>query len=147
MTVFTHPPRVSLARFTFCWWRHNRLLMTAQWPDNCDVGTWKVISNSLDIDFSRGKIYGRSCKKAIHMHGKVERFTDFQFALNILKPGTLSLTVFNFRATSTTKTPPQPNGCRGLNICSCVTVTKQTFAICTPTSQYLVGTKKYRHKR
>ena len=62
--IFTHHPRVSLARFTFCWWRHNRLAMTWQWPDNCDANTWQVISNSLDIDFIHGDIHGRSCKKA-----------------------------------------------------------------------------------
>ena len=31
---------VALARFSFCWWRHNQLLMTSQWPDNCDAITW-----------------------------------------------------------------------------------------------------------
>ena len=56
---FTHRPRVSLARFSFCWWRHNRLLMTSQWPDNCDAITWIVISNSLDIDYIHGDIHGR----------------------------------------------------------------------------------------
>ena len=61
--IFTHLPRVSLARFTFCWWRHNRLAMTSQWSDNCDANTWQVISNSLDIDFIHGDIHGRSCKK------------------------------------------------------------------------------------
>ena len=50
-TMFTHRPRVSLAQSLFCWWRHNRLLMTAQWPDNCDAITWIVICDSLDIDF------------------------------------------------------------------------------------------------
>ena len=55
--------RVALARFSFCWWRHNRLLMTSQWPGNCDAITWIVISNSLDIDFIHGDIHGRSCKK------------------------------------------------------------------------------------
>ena len=60
--IFTHHPRVSLARFTFCWWRHNGLAMTSQWPDNCDTNTWQVISNSLDIDFIHGDIHGRSCK-------------------------------------------------------------------------------------
>ena len=44
-----HRPRVSLARFSSCWWHHNRLLMTSQWPDNYDAITWRVISNSLDI--------------------------------------------------------------------------------------------------
>ena len=61
--IFTHHPRVSLARLTFCWWRHNRLAMTSQWPDNCDANTWQVISNSLNIDFIHGDIHGRSCKK------------------------------------------------------------------------------------
>ena len=60
--IFTHHPRISLARFTFCWWRHNRLAMTSQWPDNCDANTWQVISNLLDIDFIHGDIHGRSCK-------------------------------------------------------------------------------------
>ena len=63
--IFTHHPRVSLARLTFCWWRHNRLAMTWQWPDNCDANTWQVISNSLDIDFIHGDIHGRSCKKSL----------------------------------------------------------------------------------
>ena len=43
--LYTHHPRVSLTRFSFCWWCHNRLLMTSQWPDNCDAITWMVISN------------------------------------------------------------------------------------------------------
>ena len=59
---FTHRPRDSLARFSFCWWRHNRLLMTSQWPDNCDAITWIMISDSLDIDFIHGDIHGRLCK-------------------------------------------------------------------------------------
>ena len=62
-TSCTHRRRVSPARFSFCWWRHNRLLMTSQWPDNCDAITWIVISNSLDIDFIHGDIHDRSCKK------------------------------------------------------------------------------------
>ena len=65
--IFTHHPRVSLVRFTFCWWRHNRLATTSQWQDNCDANTWQVISNSLDIDFIHGDIHGRSCKKLIIM--------------------------------------------------------------------------------
>ena len=60
--IFTHHPRVSLTRFTLCWWRHNRLAMTSQWPDNCDANTWQMICNSLDIDFFHGDIHGRSCK-------------------------------------------------------------------------------------
>ena len=66
-TIFTHRPRVSLARLSFCWWRHNRLPMTSQWPDNCDAITWIVISNSLDIDFIHGDIHDRSCKKIAHV--------------------------------------------------------------------------------
>ena len=62
-TMFTHRPRVSLAQFSFCWWRHHRLLMTSQWPDNCDAVTWIMISTSLDIDFINGDIHDRSCKK------------------------------------------------------------------------------------
>ena len=63
MTIFSHHPRVSLARFSFCWWCHNRLLIMSQWSDNCDAIKWIVISNSLDIDFIHGDIHGRSCKK------------------------------------------------------------------------------------
>ena len=36
---------------TYIFWRHNRLPMTSQRPDNCDAITWIMISNSLDIDF------------------------------------------------------------------------------------------------
>ena len=61
-TSFTRRPRVSLARFSFCWWRHNRLL-TSQWLDNCDAITWIVISNTLNIDYIHGDIHGQSCKK------------------------------------------------------------------------------------
>ena len=39
------------------------LLMTSQWPDNCDAITWKVISDSFDIDFVHGDIHDRSCRK------------------------------------------------------------------------------------
>ena len=58
-TMFTHRPRVSLAQFSFCWWRHNRLPMTSQLND---AVTWIMISNSLNIDFIHGDIHGRSCK-------------------------------------------------------------------------------------
>ena len=57
MTVFTHRPCVSLARFTYCWWRHNRFLMRSQWPDNCDAIMWTVISNSSDINFVHSDIH------------------------------------------------------------------------------------------
>ena len=62
MRIFTHHPCVSLARCTFCWWRHIRLAMTSQWPDNCDTNTWQVISNSFDIDFIHSDIHGRLCR-------------------------------------------------------------------------------------
>ena len=52
----------SSPQFSFRWWRHNQLLMTSQWPDNCDKVTWIAISNSLDIDFIHGNIHGQSCK-------------------------------------------------------------------------------------
>ena len=61
--IFTQHPRVSFARFTLCWWCHNQLAMTSQWPENCDANTWQVISKSLDIDFIHGDIHGWSCKK------------------------------------------------------------------------------------
>ena len=61
-TIFTHRPRVSLAQFSSCWWRHGQLLMTSQWADNCDAIKWIVIYNLLDIDFIHGYIHGQSCK-------------------------------------------------------------------------------------
>ena len=57
--IFTHRPRVSLARFTLGWWCHNRLLWTSHWPDNWDTTTWKMISNSLDINFIHDDIQDR----------------------------------------------------------------------------------------
>ena len=59
--ILTHNTSVSLARFTFCLWRHHRYAMTSQWPDNCYANTGQVISNSLDIDFIHGGIHGGSC--------------------------------------------------------------------------------------
>ena len=61
--IFSHRPRVSLARFTFCRWRHNRLPITSQWSDNCDANTRHVKSNSLHIDFIHSDIHAQSCKK------------------------------------------------------------------------------------
>ena len=61
--ISTHRTRVSLAQLTFCWWRHNRFLMTSQWPNDCYASTWKVISYSLDIDFIHRDIHGWSWKK------------------------------------------------------------------------------------
>ena len=37
----------------------------SQWPDNCDMSKWEVITNILDFNFIHGDIHGRSCKKAI----------------------------------------------------------------------------------
>ena len=60
-TSFTHRPRVSLAQFSFCWWRSE-----LQWTNNyCGAITSIVISNSLDIDFIHGDIHGRSCQCGI----------------------------------------------------------------------------------
>ena len=33
--------------FSFCWWRHNGLLMTSQRSDKCDAIMWIMISNSI----------------------------------------------------------------------------------------------------
>ena len=60
-----HCPRVSLARFSFYWWRHNWLLMTSQWPDNCDAIRWIMMSNFSGNGFIHGDIHGRSCKKEL----------------------------------------------------------------------------------
>ena len=88
-TSFTHRPRVSLARFSFCCWRHNRLLMTSQWPGNCDEITWIMLSNSLDIDYIHGDTHDQSCKKggiqllsrdSIHRDG----FIDLQRLPNLV---------------------------------------------------------------
>ena len=67
-TIFTHRLRVSLDRFSSCWWRHNRLVMTSQLLDNCDAITRIVRFISLDIDFIHSDIHGRSCKKYIIMY-------------------------------------------------------------------------------
>ena len=61
--LHTSSPCLTRARFKFCWWRHNRLLMASQWAENSDASTWQVITNSLDIDFIHSDIHGRSCKK------------------------------------------------------------------------------------
>ena len=65
--IFTQLTSVSLFLFTFCWWRHNRLLMTSQWPDNCVRITQTVIYNSLDIDF----IHSWLCKNNSFMSNVV----------------------------------------------------------------------------
>ena len=42
-TIFTHRPRASLARLTFCWWRHNQNLMTSQWLDS-----WTIVTRARE---------------------------------------------------------------------------------------------------
>ena len=83
-TIFTHCSRVSLTRFSFCWWRHNRSLMTSQWLDNCDAVTRIVISNSLDIDFIHGYIHGWSCKKILYSKKLLELFCVYMVYLKSL---------------------------------------------------------------
>ena len=67
--LYTSPP--CLTQFSFCWWRHNQLLMMSQWPDNCEAITWIMISNSLDIDFIRDDIHGRSRTNFFLLHQSV----------------------------------------------------------------------------
>ena len=55
-TIFSHRPRVLLPWFSFCWWCHNRLLMMSQWPDNCDVITWIMISILFTAIFTAGRL-------------------------------------------------------------------------------------------
>ena len=62
--LYTSSPCLTHSGFV-CWWRHDWLLMTSQWPNNCDAITWIMISNSLDIDFIHGDIHGRPCKKEV----------------------------------------------------------------------------------
>ena len=36
---------MPVSRSVYICWCHNQLLMTSNWPDNCDASTWKVTSN------------------------------------------------------------------------------------------------------
>ena len=83
-TIFTHCSRVSLTWFSFCWWRHNRSLMTSQWLDNCDAVTRIMISNSLDINFIHGDIHGWSCKKKLYSEKFLELFCVYMVYLKSL---------------------------------------------------------------
>ena len=70
--------------------------MTSQWPDNCDASTWKVISDSLDIDFIHANIHGRSCKKKLFIQENafesvVYKIHPFCSVLNVLKISPASL--------------------------------------------------------
>ena len=82
--IFTRHPSVSLARFSICWWRHNRLLMTSHWPGNCDASTWIVLSNELDIDI-HDDIHGRSCKKDL-LWKLLDRRDDFAHYIYMVTP-------------------------------------------------------------
>ena len=72
--IFTNRPRVSLARFTFCWWRHNRLPMTSQWPGHCGAIMGIMISNSnLNIGFIYGDVRIRSCTNLFQLRSTNSR--------------------------------------------------------------------------
>ena len=60
-TIFTHRPFFSPTRFMFWWWRHSRLLMTSQWPDNCNAikCKWYIAretSISFEVIFAVGRL-------------------------------------------------------------------------------------------
>ena len=62
-TIFTHRSRVSLARFSYCWWRHNRLLVTSQRPDNQIFTDGRVRNNCICITFNGGLNSGMETHK------------------------------------------------------------------------------------
>ena len=68
-TIFTHRPRVSLARFPLCWWRHNRLLMTSRWLNNCDAIMWILVSCF-------------SCHRYVHRNCTGLTNVDFELAVS-----------------------------------------------------------------
>ena len=72
--LYTSSPCLARPRFLFCWWRHNQLLMTSQWPDNCVAITWIVISDSLDCDFIHNDSHGRSSKKVTYHPYSIFKF-------------------------------------------------------------------------
>ena len=65
MTIFTHQRRASLARFTLCWLRHNRLMMTSQLHHAVHrlwhVHTKKCLTHYISIIFVA--IFLAWCKK------------------------------------------------------------------------------------
>ena len=77
--------RVSLARFTICWWRHSRLLVTSQWPENWDAITRIVIFNY----FIHGDIHGRSCRNG-------ENLRALNYSLNYMLSGYFFLRVIRY---------------------------------------------------
>ena len=62
----TSTPCVSLGQFKFCWWYRNhcwwRHKCIIQY-NNCDACMWKLISNSLDIDYIHGHLCEKKFKK------------------------------------------------------------------------------------
>ena len=64
---------VLLGLIMFWWWRHNSLLnigddvaincATIMWLCICDASTWKVVSNSMNIDFIHDDLHDWSYKK------------------------------------------------------------------------------------
>ena len=63
--IFTHYPRVSLAPFTLCWWRHNGLAM--RYNDQAIVTRTRTCDIYLvGYRFIHGDIHGRSYKKYIY---------------------------------------------------------------------------------
>ena len=96
-SIYLHRSRVSLAWFLFYWWRHTRLLMTSQWPDNYDAITWIVICSSLDIDFILGDIHRRSCKN-IKFSDYIDCYRDFVSILFIwiTRLGFLQLSTYGY---------------------------------------------------
>ena len=93
--IFTHRPRVSLTWFSLCWWRHNRLLMTSQWPDSCDATTWIMIFNSLDIDFIPGDFHGQSCKNIYIQHSPSQvQFHGIQWSTDLFPARHSSVSCF-----------------------------------------------------
>ena len=65
-TIFTHRLRVSLVRFTFYWWHHNRLL-TKSLMHYASTSVRRTRDKRC-LDFIHNHIHGRSCK---NMEGPV----------------------------------------------------------------------------
>ena len=51
--IFTHHARIMPARFTLSWWRHSRLVMTSQWPDQVIT---RLISILFTAIFTAGRV-------------------------------------------------------------------------------------------
>ena len=55
--------------------KSQRLLMTSQRLDNCDVITWIMVSRLLDINFIQGDIHSLSCKRCAFIPWNTIAFT------------------------------------------------------------------------